>query len=583
MGFKLKNVGRKLAINKKKRYSKEKIKNLKEIEEEKIEKPQKTFESKEKSRIQERGEITKESESDLKTIGISVNEKKFTPTTLTPEKIKQLEKINEVIPLVTIDYKGTQQTLVYANIRWDPTISSLRYDLKEPPLSKQEEQILKETKVLLQEKLNIDFSKIRLEKAFKFLIEKFYQIIDELGYKLTEDQKIRMQYYIYRDFMGLGKIEPLMHDDNIEDISCDGVNIPIFVYHRNPLYGQMRTNIIFRSKEELDSFVLRLSQKAGKALTIADPLLEGSLPDGSRIQATLGTDIARRGSNFTIRKFTKKPMTPTDLLNYNTGSPEMFAYLWMALENRLSILVSGGTATGKTTFLNALSLFIKPEFKIISIEDTPELRLPHPNWVPVVARRGYGKEEYGEVSMFNLLKSSLRQRPDYIIVGEVRGEEAYVLFQGMATGHSGLGTLHADSIEAVIDRLITKPINLPKAMIDNLDIIVFLELIRREGSYVRRVAEILEIVGYDYKTQKLKTNVAFVWDPITDKYISKNSVLLEKIRVRMSYTEDKIKQDMHNRVRLLNWLKENNVNDYKEVTKYISAYYINPELVMSQI
>ncbi len=577
MGFKLRNVGKKLALAKKRKYLEEEIKEPKEI----IKEPKKILKEEINEKKKKEGGVTEE--TDFKTINIGVEEKKFTPTILTPEKLKQLENINEIIPLVTIEYKGTQQTLVYANIIWDPNISSLRYNLKEPALSKYEEQILKESKNLLQEKLNIDFSKIRLEKAFKFLIEKFYQIMDELGYKLTEDQKIRMQYYIYRDFMGLGKIEPLMHDDNIEDISCDGVNIPIFVYHRNPLYGQMRTNIIFRSKEELDSFVLRLSQKAGKSLTIANPLLEGSLPDGSRVQATLGTDIARRGSNFTIRKFTRKPMTPTDLLNYNTGSSEMFAYLWMALENRLSILVSGGTATGKTTFLNALSLFIKPEFKIISIEDTPELRLPHPNWVPVVARGGYGRQEYGQVSMFNLLKSSLRQRPDYIIVGEVRGEEAYVLFQGMATGHSGLGTLHADSIEAVIDRLITKPINLPKAMIDNLDIIVFLELIRREGSYVRRVAEVLEIVGYDYKTQKLKTNIAFVWDPSTDKYISKKSVLLEKIRIKMSYSEDQIKQDMHNRIRLLNWLKNNNINDYREVSKYISAYYINPELVMSQI
>jgi len=577
MGFKLRSVGKKLALAKKRKYLEEEIKEPKEI----IKEPKKILKEEINEKKKKEGGVTEE--TDFKTINIGVEEKKFTPTILTPEKLKQLENINEIIPLVTIEYKGTQQTLVYANIIWDPNISSLRYNLKEPALSKYEEQILKESKNLLQEKLNIDFSKIRLEKAFKFLIEKFYQIMDELGYKLTEDQKIRMQYYIYRDFMGLGKIEPLMHDDNIEDISCDGVNIPIFVYHRNPLYGQMRTNIIFRSKEELDSFVLRLSQKAGKSLTIANPLLEGSLPDGSRVQATLGTDIARRGSNFTIRKFTRKPMTPTDLLNYNTGSSEMFAYLWMALENRLSILVSGGTATGKTTFLNALSLFIKPEFKIISIEDTPELRLPHPNWVPVVARGGYGRQEYGQVSMFNLLKSSLRQRPDYIIVGEVRGEEAYVLFQGMATGHSGLGTLHADSIEAVIDRLITKPINLPKAMIDNLDIIVFLELIRREGSYVRRVAEVLEIVGYDYKTQKLKTNVAFVWDPSTDKYISKKSVLLEKIRIKMSYNENQIKQDMHNRIRLLNWLKNNNINDYREVSKYISAYYINPELVMSQI
>jgi flagellar protein FlaI len=169
--------------------------------------------------------------------------------------------------------------------------------------------------------------------------------------------------------------------------------------------------------------------------------MDGSLPDGSRVQVTYGTDIAMRGSNFTIRKFTEKPITPIDELNFGTVSPEINAYLWMTVESGLSLLVAGSTATGKTSFLNAMSLFIQPELKIISIEDTPELRLPHPNWIPVVARAGFGIKGYGEVTMFDLLKSALRQRPNFVIVGEVRGKEAYVMFPGMATGHPSMGTL----------------------------------------------------------------------------------------------------------------------------------------------
>ena len=502
---------------------------------------------------------------------------------ISEEDLKALRQINERIPLVTIDYQGAQRVLVWAQITWDPSISSLRYILQEPRLSKQEESILLEVKELLQEKLDIDFSKIRIEKAFSYLIERFYKILNELGYKLTEEQKVRMQYYVYRDFMGLGKIEAIMHDENIEDVSCDGIDIPIFIYHRNPQYGQMRTNVVFNSKEELDSFVLKLAQKSGKTLTIAEPLLDGALPDGSRIQATLGTDIARRGSNFTIRKFTKKPMTPINLMNYGTCSAELLAYLWIAIENKLSILVAGSTATGKTSMLNALSLFIKPEMKIVSIEDTPELRLPHPNWIPEVSRAGYGAKRYGEVSMFSLLKTAMRQRPDFVIVGEVRGEEAYVMFQGMATGHAGLGTLHADNLAAIVDRLITKPINLPKAMLENLDIIVFLSSTKKGTKYIRRTSEIVEIVGYDYDSKEMVTNTPFRWNPESDKFDMLKSILLDKIKTKMAYNIDQLRFDLDRRAKLLNWLQKNNITDYEDFAKYISLYYIDPEQVMAMV
>jgi energy-coupling factor transporter ATP-binding protein EcfA2 len=206
-------------------------------------------------------------------------------------------------------------------------------------------------------------------------------------------------------------------------------------------------------------------------------------------------------------------LTVVDLIKYGTANPLLLAYLWLIIDEQQSLLITGTTAVGKTTFLNSVAQFIKPGLKIVSIEDTAELQLTNVNWVPQVARTGYGPKKYGEVTMFDLLKAALRQRPDYLVVGEVRGREASVMFQAMATGHPALSTLHADSINAVMDRLTTRPIDLPVSLLENLDAIIFLEKTNKDGRLIRRVAQILEIEGYDRDTGKLKTNIAFSWDP----------------------------------------------------------------------
>lgn len=489
------------------------------------------------------------------------------------ESGEELRNVYEEFPLIKLRRGDKEITYVTGLITWVEEDHSLKYFVREPQLSEKELKVLEEVKEILRKKLDVEFKKEDVELAFNYLKKMSEEIYHKIGLKLSDAQRLKFEYYIFRDFIGLGKIEPLMHDSNIEDISCDGAGIPIFVYHRNPKYGGLKTNIVFESNSELDSFVLRLAQKTGRALSIAEPLLDGTLPDGSRVQATYGSDIARRGSNFTIRKFTKEPITPVHEVRYKTASPEILAYLWLAIENGLSILIAGPTATGKTSLLNAISLFIRPEAKIVSIEDTAELRLPHPNWIAEVARSGFGRESYGEVSLFDLLKASLRQRPDYLIVGEVRGAEANVMFQAMATGHAGLGTLHADNLSAVYDRLTTKPIDLPPSMLENLDLIIFLTLTKRKDVYVRKIKEVVEVLEYDINSNKLITNKAFEWDVKNDVFKSYKSKLLSKIMNKMGLSEEGVLQELLDRAKVVKWLFKRGVFDFREVSKTISKYY----------
>ncbi len=496
------------------------------------------------------------------------------------ENLEILRAIKKVIPLITITQGQENKVMAYATIKWDEKEHTITYTITEPSLDPKEKETLEEIKEMLREKLNIEFDKIKGAQAYNYIITEFNKIVRLIGIKLTPEEEIKFNYYVYRDFIGLGVIEPLMHDQDIEDISCVGSNIPLFVYHRNPLFNQIPTNIIFESGDDLDDFVIMLSQKCGKSLTLADPLLDAALPDGSRVQITYGSkDISRRGSNFTIRKFSENPLTPTDLINGETIDADTLAYLWYTIEHNMSMLVSGATASGKTTFLNALSLFIRPEFKIVSIEDTAELRLPHHNWIAQTARQGFGNKQYGEITMYHLLKAGLRQRPDYIILGEVRGEEASVLFQGMATGHPALGTIHADNMPAVVDRLTNKPIDLPKTMLENLDIIVFMEKFKIGGKSIRKVKEVVEIVGYDYKNKELISNSAFKWNNATQKFESFESVILDKIQQKSGFGVEELKLDMTRRIKLLKYLSEKKINDYKTFSIYISRFYTNPSFV----
>ncbi len=497
-----------------------------------------------------------------------------------PMEAREMRDVNVKYPLIPSKPKKGEFVFAYAHIAWDDRVGSLVYNVVEPKLTQQDKEMAEKIKRNIEERLDVNFSRLGEIKAKEMLRKEVQNSISEIAG--IEPSKIPvMQYAIEKEIIGLGIISPLMQDPEIEDISCDGEKIPIYVYHRNPKFGSMRTSLSFESKTDLDEYVLRLAQKCGKSISIAEPLLDAALPDGSRVQCTMGTDIARRGSNFTIRKFTFYPLTPTHMLHYKTLNSMQLAYLWSAIENGKSVLISGGTATGKTSLLNALSLFIKPDLKILSIEDTPELRLPHTHWVPEVARSPLSvKGKIGEVTLFDLLKSSLRQRPDYLVVGEVRGREAFVMFQQIATGHPSISTIHAASFPQLVDRLITPPISLPPALIENIDIIVFLQRVKVRNREVRRAVEIREVIGLkDDRPYAIKV---FEWVPMKDDFTAKHdSKVLDSVARMSGMPHESVQAEILRRKRVLEWMRDSRLFDYRDVSRVISEYYTNPERVMS--
>jgi len=501
---------------------------------------------------------------------------------LISEESPDVKKVDMKYPLIPQKPRKGEPVFAYAHIFYDKRLNELIYNVIEPAINEIEKKVLADIKEYIQEKLNINFAQIRKKEAFGYITDIFNRALEYFKVNFEKSTEEKLKYYVFRDFVGLEMIEPFMKDRHIEDISCDGVNIPLYVYHRDPRFGSLKTNIIFKSTDELDLFVNKLSEKCGKSISVARPLLDGTLPEGSRVQATLGSDIARHGSNFTIRMFTEEPLTPTDIIEFGTCDPRMMAYFWILVEHGLSFLVSGSTATGKTSFLNVLSLFIKPQMKIVSVEDTSELRLSHSHWIPEVARTPIS--EAGKVDMFELLRSSLRQRPDYIIVGEVRGSEAYVLFQQMATGHPGLSTIHAENMSKLMDRLTTPPINLSPNLIQNLDIIIFLKRFKKGRKYIRRVSTVTEVIGYDRRNMTPMNNDIFVWDPKKDVFMTVNkSFMLRKIAESTDLNENGVAEEIKKRVNVIRWMVKNKIRDYKKVGTILNLFYTDQAFLLSRI
>jgi len=470
----------------------------------------------------------------------------------------------------------------YVNIRFDG--SELVYSVLEPPLSEDEKKCMAVIERSLEKLISSKIVAIRPEEREDFLRMRFSDIVRMYGLPLSEAQKDRIFFYLRKRYLGYDKIDAIMKDHYIEDISCNGPNNYLYIYHR--VYGSVRTNVSFE-EVELNRFVMRLAQVSGRHISILQPIKDVSMPDGSRANLTLGTEVTKKGATFTIRKFREKPMSPVELMEYNSIDARALAYLWLLLDYKRSILISGGTASGKTTLLNVIASFIRPELKIVSLEDTAELNLAHDNWIQSVTRNGFGAEggsesvsgvsgisskAPGDIGLYDLLVAALRQRPEYIIVGEVRGAEAFTMFQAIAVGHACLGTIHAGTMRELLSRIEANPMNVPRTLFSALDAVCFSSLIRRGERNVRRVTSIIEVLELD-PNGDLVTNPVFRWDAVSDRFVfAGKSHIFEKIESQLGVKEETLAQEMEVRARFLESLRENNVRDYAFVVDKIHEY-----------
>jgi len=508
-----------------------------------------------------------------------------------PEEIESYDQALHG-PLVTFEglpeYKEIERYWVnepyaFVVILFNPDNNSYLYYVAEPKLSDFEDTFLKEIKDRLKDVLLVEdiITTEDDEDKDRILTEKVRHLIKDYAIEISPVTLEKILYYSRRDFIKFGKLDPLMHDNRIEDISANGYNIPVYLYHKK--YTNIPTNIYY-SEDELNSYVIKLAQRCGKHISIAEPMVDATMPDGSRIQMTLGTEVTSRGATFTIRKFSEIPITPVDLINWNTFSAEAMAYLWLCIENNKSLIFAGGTASGKTSSLNAVSLFIPSHAKIVTLEDTRELKLPHPNWIPGVTRDSFTSDGRGSIDMYELLRAALRQRPEYLLVGEVRGKEALTLFQAMSTGHTTFSTMHADSVASAIHRLENPPISVPRSMIQALNIISIQAQTYVKGKRARRNIKLVEITDIDPTTRNIRTNDIFVWDPLTDRSQRVGeSKALNEIMVRRGWTPADLKKELMNRQKILEYMVDNKITDFNAISTIIHDYQSTPDKILKKL
>jgi len=493
-----------------------------------------------------------------------------------PKPIPRGLKIIEKYPLY--------EPFAHVAIVQDPKTGEFRYVLDELQLDQLERDVYNRIlEILLAE---IKSPKEEIPDPRKFFAEEAKKIVSKyrisLGW-LPDVSWYKILYHAERDLVGFGKIDPLIRDPNIEDISCDGVKRPVYVWHRN--YESIETNLEFENDEELDNHVVKLVHMAGKHVSSAFPIVDASLPGKHRLAVCYRREVTPFGTAFTIRKFREDPYSIIDLINLGTFSEEMAAYFWICLENRASIMVLGGTAAGKTTALNALACLIKPGSKIITIEETAELNLPHENWISLIARQSYGLggSTVGEVTLFDLVKTSMRHRPDILVVGEVRGQEAYVLFQALATGHGGMCTMHAENLDSAIKRLTQKPMDIAPAYIPLMNIVLSVQRVHLlksgEKKAYRRIIDVNEIADYeDYRK-------IFKWHPSKDEHLPNfdKSLMLNGISERLGIEKNKLIEEIERRKEILHWMRERKIRSYKDVAAIIAEYHARPKKIYEKI
>ena len=447
-------------------------------------------------------------------------------------------------------------------------LSELRENLVDLAISSDESLQVNEDK-LLNDIKNFLFAKLA-NNSQNNTISKEY--LDNLARKL------------FQDLVGYGEIDPLIRDDNLEEIMVIGIDKPVFVYHRE--YGMMKTNILFKDAGEVMNLIDSIARQINRRIDQESPILDGRLPDGSRVNATI-PPISADGPSMTIRKFKRDPLTIIDLINSKTISVELAAFFWLCFDGlgvkSANAIISGGTSSGKTTTLNALSSFINPKERIITIEDTLELQIPHEHVIRMETRPP-NVENRGELTMNDLVKNSLRQRPDRIIVGEVRGSEAITLFTALNTGHSGFGTLHSNDARETITRLTNAPMSVPNIMISAIDFIIMQNRIYRpDGVSFRRISEVAEVSGIEEGVIQL--NKIFEWDPQSDtiKNVGITSKTLTEIANVSGNSLNSLYDEIKNREIVLQHMVDQNIRSIRDVSTVLEMYYLDSQKVLNRI
>jgi flagellar protein FlaI len=486
-----------------------------------------------------------------------------------------------------IGFYGVTEPFSYLRGTYNTATSEYLLEVIEPKLTEDEEEILKLIRETLEKTLDYDWEKLGQMDKKTYIERSVDSYIKSRGMSIEPISKDRITYYIVRDFVGYGPIDAFINDEHIEDVSCDGVGIPLFVFHNK--FESIKSNIVFKDENELNSFVVNLGQRCGKQLSVSNPILDGTTLEGHRVQATYAREVTTRGASFTIRRYKEKPFTPVELIKYGTASPEIVAYMWLSVEHGESAIICGGTASGKTATLNAMALFIPPGAKVVTMEDTREINLPHENWIPGTTRSGVGErgpdgKAAGEIDMYDLVRASLRQRPNYIIVGEVRGKETYTMFQAMATGHTTYSTMHADSVKGMVNRLENPPINCPRILLTALRNVIIQTHARVGMDMVRRIKQLIEIVGFEPETNELISNTVYEWDQATDKFVFKgHSFLFDKIMEMKNLTHEELMQEFERRVDIVRFMVTNDMTNHKDIWSLIREYYKEPKMTAERV
>jgi len=464
----------------------------------------------------------------------------------------------------------------YANIMYNHEKANYLYFVDELRLTQEEQRIFENLRDLIEASLespdSIDSN--NFESHLNSVLVKH----EKMFFANSTASIEKVKYYLQRDINGFGLIDALMHDVNIEDISCSGIDKPIYVWHRK--YDSIPTSVQFLSEEKLNSFISRIVFRAGKHISSAFPITDLALQGNHRLSVLYQKEVTPKGTSFTIRKFREDPYTIIDLIGFGTIDLQIAAYLWMLVEAKMSFIIIGPTGSGKTTILNAITGLVNPNYKIFSVEDVAEININHENWFTLVSRSGFGLGGEGEIGLHDLIKAGLRHRPDYVAVGEIRGSEAYVMFQAMATGHGGLCTMHADSLESAIKRLQQKPMDIPAGYISLMNCAIVVKRVKEgSGHSGRRAITVSEIINAN------SSHNTFSWVPREDYFKShlQESKMFQQIAESTGGDLNEVIEEHAKRSGILKWMLEHDIRDYKKVTETIGKYYIDPQALLQQI